>query len=110
MVQPRRFSERCPVIETVLIAQERGCNQAVQIVLNGHADKAYCRVRGAADSSIPSPQVCNAHRCLLSARSVEQFGAFAYGTLCRLATTIRCNPMVAFAQYFHASRKLRKPP
>ena len=39
MIQPCRLLERGPFIETALIAQERGCNQPVEIVLNRDADK-----------------------------------------------------------------------
>src|SRR5262249_46152699 len=72
MIQPRSFSQRSPIIETVFVAEKRRGDQPVEIVLDGNAHESNARVSCAADSPIPSPQIRSVHCDLSSLDNVSR--------------------------------------
>src|SRR5207245_5466575 len=105
MTEPRRLSQRRPIIETVLVTQERRCDQPIKIVFDENADYTDGQVLCSPYLAAPSPQI-NKMKCH---RFPFSSWAMSHRALCRCAFPTSRNPTISLPQNLHQPETLRIP-
>src|SRR5207245_6487027 len=103
MTEPRRLSQRRPIIETVLVTQERRCDQPIKIVFDENADYTDGQVLCSPYLAAPSPQI-NKMKCH---RFPYSSWALSHRALCRGAFPPSRNPTISLAQNFQDRKSTR---